>query len=212
MTMLQLQIIDKKPENIQAASDHFGDDPLVSFKLMDVNHATGYDCLITPGNSFGFMDGGFDEVMVQMFGPDTEKRVRSIIESDCNGEMNVGDAAIVAPSMGYPLLCYAPTMRVPMQITRTDNVYLAMRAALLAIKRHNDLAMLADYETDHIRTILCPMLGTGAGKMPPREAAKQMRAAWDGFKPKHKIPQNWQEADAIQAKIGLGRGGDPEHW
>lgn len=126
------------------------------------------------------------------------------------GELNVGDAILTGTSPDGPMLCYAPTMRVPMQITRTDNVYRAMRAALIKIANHND----PDYSGNQtfIGIVVTPMLGAGAGKLAPADAARQMRLAWDSMKDEHKIPTTLAEADAIQAAIGLGLGGDPDHY
>lgn len=58
-------------------------------------------------------------------------------------------------------------MRVPVTIENTANVYLAFRAALLAIAASNK-----------IRSLLSPALGTGVGAMPIERAARQMYAAY----------------------------------
>ena len=64
-------------------------------------------------------------------------------------------------------------MRVPGNIARTVNVYLAFRAALAAVLAHNERS------TRPITTLLVPGLGTGVGKVPPTRAAKQMKLAHD---------------------------------
>jgi O-acetyl-ADP-ribose deacetylase (regulator of RNase III) len=205
--MLKLTIIDRNPAHIQAAADAFGGDPNVSYALMDINHAAGYDALITPGNSFGIMDGGFDQAVTTLFGLKIEAVVQQRIKADHLGELNVGDAILLTSCI--PHLVYAPTMRVPMQITCTDNVYRAFRAALLQIVLHNK-KQSAD-GGPCIDKVVTPLLGAGAGKFPPAAAAKQMKLAWDSIHGKHSI-SSWADADALQAKIGLGLGGDPEHF
>ena len=64
-------------------------------------------------------------------------------------------------------------MRVPQNISRTVNAYLAFRAALRAVLAFNDL------HGQPINTLLVPGLGTSNGFMPPLRAARQMRAAYD---------------------------------
>jgi len=208
---MRLTIIDRNADKIDAVCSLFDEFEPVNTMIADINLATGYDCLITPGNSFGIMDGGFDLVVTQLFGTDIEHRVRGIIDADCHGELNVGDAILVNPAKGHPQLCYAPTMRVPMQITRTDNVYRAMRAALLVIEHHTTIDALSG-SANPIKHIITPLLGAGAGNMPPRDAGRQMLLAWESMKPGRAMPQTLAEADAIQARIGLGLGGDPEHF
>lgn len=72
-----------------------------------------------------------------------------------------------------PYLVVAPTMRAPVSVAQTLNAYLAFRAALRAVRRHNAR------HPDAIRAVACPGMGTGTGEMPPGVCAKQMRAAWD---------------------------------
>jgi O-acetyl-ADP-ribose deacetylase (regulator of RNase III) len=63
-------------------------------------------------------------------------------------------------------------MRVPDRIGDTVNVYLAFRAALLAVLDHN-------HETPSaIHSIRVPALETGIGAMPLARAARQMHAAY----------------------------------
>jgi O-acetyl-ADP-ribose deacetylase (regulator of RNase III) len=63
-------------------------------------------------------------------------------------------------------------MRVPDKIGDTVNVYLAFRAALLAVIAHNDGSKAP------IKSLRSPALGTGIGSMPVVRAAHQMHAAY----------------------------------
>jgi hypothetical protein len=64
-------------------------------------------------------------------------------------------------------------MRVPEDVSRTVNAYVAFRAILLAVFRHNAAA-----ERPRIRSLLCSGLCTGVGAMPARRSAAQMRIAY----------------------------------
>lgn len=137
-----------------------------------LRHEAG--AIVSPANSFGFMDGGIDLVYSQHFGWELEGRVRSRILSEHHGELPVGNALIVPTcDERVPWLVCAPTMRVPMRIEGTFNAYLAFRATLIALKEFNARA-----ET-RIMSVLVPGLGTGEGRMPPADCARQMKEAYD---------------------------------
>ncbi len=131
------------------------------------------DAIVSPANSFGYMDGGLDLKYSTHFGWDLEQKVRNKLESDYFGEIPVGQA-IVVPT-GLPEVKYlvsAPTMRVPSDISETVNAYLAFKGiiqSVLAYNRENNGV---------IGTVLCPGLGTGEGKMSASVCAKQMLRAY----------------------------------
>ena len=131
------------------------------------------DALVSPANSFGFMDGGIDLAYLRHFGTELQSRVQAKIKSEFHGELPVGQAAVVPTGHGTtPYLVVAPTMRIPDHIGNTLNVYLAFRAALLAVLAYNLSASIA------IQSLRSPALGTGVGAMPLTRAARQMHAAY----------------------------------
>lgn len=132
------------------------------------------DAVVSPANSFGFMDGGIDAVFTHVFGPQLQDRLQSLLRAEHAGELPVGQAVIVETGhQTIPWCVSAPTMRSPRGVPDTLNAFHAFRAALLAVRNHNRTERLP------IRTLLCPGLGTAVGAMPPARAARQMRAAWD---------------------------------
>ncbi|RCJ16983.1 phage tail protein [Nostoc sp. ATCC 43529] len=141
-----------------------------------------FDCLVSPANSFGMMDGGIDAAIIRFFGRSLMARVQQRILEDYLGEQPVGTSMIVETRhRKHHFLAHTPTMRVPMIIAGTDIPYIAMWAMLLAIRRHNQQAK------QKINTIACPGLGTGIGRVPYTQAARQMALAYDHFlyPPKH---------------------------
>jgi O-acetyl-ADP-ribose deacetylase (regulator of RNase III) len=131
------------------------------------------DAVVSPANSFGFMDGGIDLAYRRYFGSDLQSRVQAKIRSEFRGELPVGQAMIVPTGHEtVPYLVAAPTMRIPDEIGDTVNAYLAFRAALLAVIAHNDM------NTTLIKSLRVPALGTGIGAMPLGRAAYQMHAAY----------------------------------
>ncbi|EDX74839.1 Appr-1-p processing enzyme family protein [Coleofasciculus chthonoplastes PCC 7420] len=135
-----------------------------------------FDCLVSPANSFGMMDGGMDAEILQFFGRSLMTKVQQYILEEFLGEQPVGTSFILETGHPkHPFLAHTPTMRVPMSIAGTDIPYIAMWAMLLAVRRHNQNA------TRKIDQIACPGLGTGIGRIPYDEAARQMAVAYDNF-------------------------------
>jgi len=132
------------------------------------------DAVVSPANSFGFMDGGIDAVYTHRFGFALEARLQAVLLAEHGGELPVGEAVIVETgNETIPWCISAPTMRVPEAVPDSVNAYLAFRAALRAVRAHNAAGLAK------IRRILCPGLATTTGQMPVERCATQMRAAWD---------------------------------
>lgn len=142
------------------------------------------DAIVSPANSFGFMDGGFDWLLTQRFGLGVQTRLQREIEEYCSGELLVGQAMLVLTDNEHiKSVIAAPTMRVPMILgPNTVNPYLAMRAALLCAKAHG------------VRSMSVTGLGTGVGQVPPALCASQMRRAYDDVIVGSPFPQSWREA------------------
>ena len=136
-----------------------------------------YDCMVSPANSYGLMDGGIDYAIREYFGMKLQYNVQKIIKRDFYGEQPVGTSVIVdTGNEDHPFLAHTPTMRVPMDISKTDNVYDAMFAMLRAVSNFNKASK------SRIKTVLCPGLGTLSGGMPLDEGARQMAVAYRNFK------------------------------
>lgn len=132
------------------------------------------DAIISPANSFGFMDGGIDAVYTYQLGAQVQERLQDQLARESGGELPVGQALLVPTGhRQIPWCISAPTMRTPRAVADTLNAYLAFRAALLAVLAHNRSA------TPPIRSVLCPGLATTTGRMPVDRCARQMRAAWN---------------------------------
>jgi hypothetical protein len=73
------------------------------------------DAVVSPANSYGFMDGGIDARYTQRWGWGVQERLRKLIVEKHHGELVVGAAEIVETAdLTKPYLIAAPTMRVPM--------------------------------------------------------------------------------------------------
>ncbi|ESO94222.1 hypothetical protein LOTGIDRAFT_161430 [Lottia gigantea] len=152
--------------------------------------APSADAIVSPANSFGFMDGGIDMAYSLHFGWQLQKRLQKVIRKEHHGEILVG-AAVIIPifeggakqeSMNWkganenkPIkyLISAPTMRVPQFVDDTVNSYLAFRAVVLAVENFNR------HHDEKIKSVLCPGLGTAVGRMPFDRCAFQYKRPHD---------------------------------
>ncbi len=157
------------------------------------------DALVSPANSFGFMDGGIDALYSDRFGWDLQNRLRRLIYDRHHGELLVGSAEIVETgNADHGYLIAAPTMRVPMVLEQnTVNPFLATRAVLV-LARHACFPagnLQGERISSHVGSLAFPGMGTGVGRVPPSVCAHQMRAAFDEFFfGKSKMPTSWAEA------------------
>ncbi|MBD2182762.1 macro domain-containing protein [Aerosakkonema funiforme] len=173
---MQLILVAPNASLYKALQEHFNYLPNVEIVNNPFEWLVEFDCLVSPANSFGLMDGGIDAAIIRFFGQSLMEKVQQRILEEYLGEQPVGTSLIVETGHPkHPFLAHTPTMRVPMSVAQTHNPYMAMWAMLLEVRRHNRHAK------QQIKKIVCPGLGTGIGRVPYGEAARQMALAYDNF-------------------------------
>lgn len=178
---MRIIVRDISPDFCQAAVAWIDNADIAVGSIVEVN----CDAVVSPANSFGFMDGGVDYVYTKHFGLEVQNRVQLALECRPFGELLVGEAIVIATdNANIPFLISAPTMRVPKLIQDPADIMLAARAAVAAARAHG------------LGSVAFPGMGTGCGGLPFGVAARAMaagiRAALKGVKP----PQSWREAQA----------------
>jgi O-acetyl-ADP-ribose deacetylase (regulator of RNase III) len=157
------------------------------------------DAIVSPANSFGFMDGGIDALYTERWGRSIQDRLQKLIQEKHHGELLVGTAEIVETSdPTKPFLIAAPTMRVPMKLDPdTVNPYLCARAVFLLIES----GIFAEGEhageriAGHVQSVAFPGLGTGVGRVSFSVCARQVRAAIEEcLVQRSSFPGTWAEA------------------
>jgi O-acetyl-ADP-ribose deacetylase (regulator of RNase III) len=135
--------------------------------------------IVSPANSFGFMDGGIDKVYMELF-PGIQTRVQdrikqfNITTSLGRSVLPIGSALLVSTRDNKcPFLACVPTMFFPEKISETRNVYWSMLGLLILIEC--SLSEMKDV------VVAIPCFGTGVGKMTPEAAAEQTREAIEQF-------------------------------
>lgn len=174
---MKIIIRDRNPELIAGLRNRLNGAPGLSFECGDIfigEPAWGAEPVwgfVSPANSFGFMDGGIDRVYARKW-PWIQDRVQACI-AGAGGCLLPGRSLEVPISTdrdwaGPRVLIVLPTMVAPMVIAGSTNVFLAFYELVRRYLRE---------ERGHV--VACPGLGTGVGGVSPREAANQMRAAYD---------------------------------
>lgn len=166
------------------------------------------DAVVSPANSYGFMDGGIDMLYTLEFGWQVQERLQAVIRDKHHGELLVGAAEIVETgNLALPFLIAAPTMRVPMILQHSVNPYLAARAALLLVKHgiFTEGAYAGEKIADFVGSVAFPGLGTGVGRIGPNTCARQVRAAIDAvLLGQESFPVSWVEAQKRHRILYLG--------
>lgn len=189
------KLCDLQQKLVDAWTDQFKEyipDRVQVYKGDIFKEGPAADAIVSPANSFGFMDGGIDMAYSRHFGWQMQERLQKLIREQYHGELLVGQAAIITTvehhnrnavdwskyNEGQPIkyLISAPTMRVPMDVSYSSNAYLAFRAIILEVEKFN-----AMHQDEPIRSVLCPGLGTAVGMMPRDRCAFQMFKAFEVF-------------------------------
>ena len=173
---MRIIINNRDKDTADVFSWRFRDLPEVETVLGPFEQLPAFDCIATAGNCFGLMDAGLDLAVVRFFGRHVMDEIQRRILGDYLGEQPVGTSFIVGTGHpAHPFVAHTPTMRVPMNIDRTDNVYLAAWATLLAVHHHNRS------DAPRIGSLVMPGFGTGTGGVDPLEASLQMRLACEHY-------------------------------
>lgn len=179
-------------ENVEIVNDDFA-------HFMDEHPEI--DCVVSPANSFGLMDGGYDKAITDYFGTQLMKDVQDTIIDEWYGEQPVGSSFYIRIRNENNEYCFStdkhgkhsivglihtPTMRTPEIITDYRIIYQCMRTTLIE-------ALGSEY-------IVIPAFGGCCGQVPYDEIAKMMYLAYEQIcNPPKEI--TWKYA--IETKISL---------
>lgn len=176
------------------------------------------DCVVSPANSFGIMDGGYDLALSLAFqGADGMKtltrQVQRALHVHSRGYLPPGSCLVTSlpedvvgdkgNKYGASSIAIVPTMRYPVDVRwHQDLVYNAMWSLLAEVTRWN-----SEPGVDHgagnttarkkIERILMTGLATGYGKVSAERCAKQMMLAIRHFA--QGVPEyaDWVDVDDL---------------
>jgi O-acetyl-ADP-ribose deacetylase (regulator of RNase III) len=92
---MRLHLVDLNIEFVQWWKKAFVEHPEVKI-LCDNILKVAYTCMVSPANSFGFMDGGIDYEYHRYFGADIQVTVQEAIARRSEGMLPVGASLLVA--------------------------------------------------------------------------------------------------------------------
>jgi hypothetical protein len=87
---IKLILVDPNYALATAFQERFAYLPNVEVANCGFEQLNTYDCLVSPANSFGMMDGGVDAAITKFFGISLMERVQQKILDDYLGEQSVG--------------------------------------------------------------------------------------------------------------------------
>ena len=165
---MEIILLDNKKEMCQAWRKYFSEfkDVKIICEFLEFASLDDVDCYVSPANSYGLMDGGYDKALTMLFGVNLQRRVQDYIISNLYGEQQVGSSIIVDIPGEKKKLIHTPTMRVPSRIKDPEVIYTSMRSTLMCALKNN------------IKTIIIPAFGGSTGMVPFNTIAREMYKAY----------------------------------
>ncbi|KAI0077619.1 macro domain-like protein [Panus rudis PR-1116 ss-1] len=145
-----------------------------------------FDCIVSPANAFGIMDGGYDLALSRAFIVDGDiwaltnavqdvlfKKHRGYLPPGCCTMVPLSPTLTASNPLGCTSLAVVPTMRTPEDVSwHRDLVYECMWNLLVALWRWNEGER--PEAAPRIQQVLLTGLGTGNGGIDLDKCAKQM--------------------------------------
>lgn len=186
---MKIYLIEKDFSKFKYLQLYFKDENVIlvneSFEKFIKN--TRVQCVVSPANSFGLMDGGYDLALTRWYGNQLQERVQKYIIENYYGEQPVASSFIIDTGKNSQYLIHTPTMRTPEKIVDTRIIYQSMRTTLMVAKANG------------IKSILIPMFGGLTGCVRPQVVAEMMYLGYcQIMKPSKEI--SWDTIDELKLK------------
>lgn len=143
--------------NIEIVCDDFGE-------FMKTHKEV--DCVVSPANAYGFMDGGYDGAITRYFGDGLQKKVQEYIKENLCFEQPVGTSIIIDTPIEGIKLIHTPTMQVPSLIKDYRIIYHCTRSMLIKALHSG------------VKCIVIPAFGGSCGGVPFDNIAEIMYLAY----------------------------------
>ncbi|OOF92057.1 hypothetical protein ASPCADRAFT_8921 [Aspergillus carbonarius ITEM 5010] len=170
-----------------------------------------FDAIISPANSYGRLDGGFDDAISRAFSPKQDylaltRHVQSILYDENRGFLPPGSCKLFTiPEEFDPLsnniwgtryLALCPTMRMPGD-ARWDRevVYECLWGLFCEVERWNRGVGEGRVQGKRIESMLMTPLGTGCGFVSAERWARQMILAIRHYVEAVENPGKWSALD-----------------
>ena len=182
---MKIYLLDRNYITVKTWSKYFNDCEdveIVKSLFQDFVEEVDVECIVSPANSYGLMDGGYDKAITDYFGWEVAEAVQEKIINECFGEQVVGTSIIVDIPNTDKKLIHTPTMRVPSKIKDPVVVYNCMRSTLICAIENS------------INSIVIPAFGAATGGLDIDTVAYMMKEAYKQvMNPPKKLDWNYAE-------------------
>ncbi|EGR44456.1 uncharacterized protein TRIREDRAFT_5942 [Trichoderma reesei QM6a] len=160
-----------------------------------------FDLIVSPANSYGRLDGGFDDAISRSFSPRDDylaltRAAQAKLYDEWRGFAPPGTCTLLRipddfharsrNTWGTKYLALCPTMRVPQSVTwDREVVYECIWSLLCAVDRHNRAVRNAkpqqQQQHEEIRSLLMVPMATGVGGVSAKKWAHQTALALEHY-------------------------------
>ncbi|KAH9917316.1 macro domain-like protein [Fomitopsis serialis] len=172
--------------------------------------ADQFDCIVSPANSYGRLDGSFDWYLAKELAPPDQfeaptQIAQAVLYKQWRGYAPPGTCTLVplkdtvcaANKYACSYIALCPTMRIPENVKwNREIVYNCMWSLLVALDRHN--ASVASAAAGRggaagtaVKKVLMAGLATGVGRVSAERCAQQMALAVKHYADASEHPQKW---------------------
>lgn len=166
---MDIFLLDRNGGLVDLWQQYFSEDNVMPVRGFFDVFMDPYDvqCVVSPANSYGIMDGGYDGAITRYFGDGLQRCVQDRIINHYYGEQPVGTSFMVDIPGSDKKLIHTPTMRAPSAIADPLVVYRCMRTTLMCALNNR------------VESIVIPAFGGATGNVPYRSIAALMKEAYD---------------------------------
>lgn len=193
---MKIFLIDINKEMCDAWEKYFSeftDVTIVNEDISRYENLHSIECITSPANSYGLMDGGYDLALTMIYGKTLQNAVQNYIAKHYYGEQVVASSFIINIPFSKQRLIHTPTMRIPSPIVDSDIIYNAMRSTLICALDNN------------VESIIIPAFGGLTGMVPFDMVAKLMAKAYKQIFCNDIKVHSWDDVNKLEKKIACKR-------
>lgn len=187
----KIYLLERNPQKCDFLALYFDGVPEVEVVCDDFRHfmqTHQVQCIVSPANAFGLMDGGYDLAITEWFGNQLQERAQRYIINHFYSEQPVGTSFLIDAGKDGQALIHTPTMRTPQRILDPRVIYQCMRTTLMCAAEHG------------INNMVIPMFGGATGEVRPQLAAEMM---WKAYQQLKNTPEriDWDYVETVEIVI-----------
>lgn len=189
---MKIILIDTNKEMCDAWEKYFkgfADVAIVNEDISEYENLHSIECITSPANSYGLMDGGYDLALTMIYGKSLQNAVQNYIAKHYYGEQMVASSFIINIPSSKQRLIHTPTMRIPSPIVDSDIVYNAMRSTLICALDNN------------VESIIIPAFGGSTGMVSFDIVARLMVKAYKQIFCNNIKIKSWDDVNKLEEKL-----------